>query len=94
MELNATEWRNLFRQLIARGLLAVDVEGHGSVILTEASRPVLKGEQPLYFRKLAKASKGPSRSSGRKRAVNIEESDLPLWEALRGLLTWSLTTIP
>ena len=85
MELNATEWRNLFRQLIARGLLAVDVEGHGSVILTEASRPVLKGEQPLYFRKLAKASKGPSRSSGRKRAVNIEESDLPLWEALRGL---------
>lgn len=84
-ELTATQWRNLFRQLIARGLLAVDVDGHGSVVLTEASRPVLKGEQPLYFRKLAKASKKSSRSSGRKKALEINDADQPLWEALRSL---------
>ena len=44
-EHSANEWRSLYRQLIARGVLAVDVDGHGSVILTEAARPVLRGER-------------------------------------------------
>ncbi|MCW8983318.1 MAG: DNA helicase RecQ, partial [Gammaproteobacteria bacterium] len=39
-ELNQSEWRDLYRQLIARGLLAVDLEGHGGLNLTEESRPV------------------------------------------------------
>ncbi|MFK7860695.1 MAG: DNA helicase RecQ [Granulosicoccus sp.] len=88
-DLNASEWRNLYRQLIACGLLAVDVEGHGSVMLTEESRPVLRGEQTLHFRKLAKPSGSGSASSGgsrrRKAAIDISDSDQPLWEALRKL---------
>ena len=39
-ELNAGEWRSVFRQLVACGLLNVDMEGHGSLLLTEESRPV------------------------------------------------------
>lgn len=89
-DLSANEWRNVFRQLIARGLLAVDVDGHGSVVLTEASRPVLRGEQPLHFRQLSKATaksaSGKSRSGKRSKApIAISDSDQPLWEALRAL---------
>lgn len=86
-ELKATEWRNLYRQLIAKGLLAVDVDGHGSVQLTEDARPVLRGEQALHLRQLTVSEgKRSSRSSKRKAsAADISEQDQPLWEALRGL---------
>ena len=53
-DMSATEWRSLFRQLIAGGLLGAD--GHGSLQLTEESRPVLRGEQALQLRKLNKRS--------------------------------------
>ena len=85
-ELNAVQWRNLYRQLIARGLLSVDVDGHGSVRLTEDARPVLRGEVPLYLRELASGeSLRKSSSSRRKASVEIEAVDQPLWEALRSL---------
>ncbi|MGA7801435.1 MAG: DNA helicase RecQ, partial [Gammaproteobacteria bacterium] len=56
-ELDNAGWRNLFRQLIARGLLAVDLEGHGGLRLTDASRPVLRGEQCLTLRQTVKAAR-------------------------------------
>ncbi len=86
-EYSANEWRNLFRQLIARGLLAVDVEGHGSVMLTEAARPVLKGEQTLHLRELLVGEGKRARSVTRKKKAleDIAENDQPLWNALRGL---------
>ena len=86
-DLSANEWRNLFRQLIAQGLLAVDVDGHGSVVLTEASRPVLKGEKQLHLRKLS-ASPGKKKAgtgARKKTPISISDTDQPLWEALRGL---------
>ena len=86
VDLKAAEWRNLYRQLIAKGLLAVDVEGHGSVQLTEDARPVLRGEQPLHLRQLAVSEgKRSSRSGKSKASAEIAEQDQPLWEALRGL---------
>jgi len=88
-DLSTNEWRNLYRQLIACGLLAVDVDGHGSVMLTEESRPVLRGDKALHFRKLATARSGAGKSSGSKRRskskISISDADLPLWEAMRKL---------
>jgi len=80
-ELDTNAWRNLYRQLIARGLLAVDVEGHGGLRLTEASRAVLRGEQLLMLRKSIK----PARSGrGQRKASRVvAEADRGLWEALR-----------
>ena len=86
MEMTANEWRNLYRQLIAKGLLAVDVEGHGSVMLTEESRPVLRGEQILHLRQFSKAINASAKSGSRKKApIAIADEDQPLWEAMRGL---------
>lgn len=86
IDLKATEWRNLYRQLIAKGVLAVDVDGHGSVQLTEDARPILRGEQALHLRQLAATEgKRSSRSGKSKASADISEQDQPLWEALRGL---------
>lgn len=84
--LSANEWRDLFRQLIARGLLSVDVDGHGSVRLTEEARPVLKAEQSLHLRRMSSQSKRKAKAASRKKLpVSIAAIDQPLWEALRKL---------
>ncbi|MEJ2407479.1 MAG: RQC domain-containing protein, partial [Candidatus Thiodiazotropha sp.] len=82
-ELNASEWRTLFRQLIARGLLSVDLEGYGGLRLTEASRPVLKGEISLMLRKAR--TRTPRKRQSRSTPVADANVDEKLWEALRSL---------
>ena len=82
----ANEWRHIYRQLIAKGLLAVDVGGHGSVHLTEASRPLLRGEQNLQLRQINTQTRSGKGTKRNKRApISIDEQDQPLWEALRSL---------
>jgi ATP-dependent DNA helicase RecQ len=49
-DLDAKQWRSVFRQLVAAGLLEVDIEGHGALRLTAASATVLKGERTLSLR--------------------------------------------
>jgi ATP-dependent DNA helicase RecQ len=49
-DLDAKQWRSVFRQLVAAGLLEVDIEGHGALRLTAASAAVLKGERTLLLR--------------------------------------------
>jgi len=71
----------LNRQLIARGMLAVDIEGHGGLHLTEDSRPVLRGEQLLHLRKFSRKAKAKSRERKANRFADTGNSDL--WEALR-----------
>jgi len=80
-EYDAKQWRNIFRQLISRNLLAVDIEGHGSLRLTEHCRAVLKGEQTLHLRKESKRAK--TTRKGRKSYNTENASNNILWEALR-----------
>ncbi len=80
-ELNARQWRDIFRQLIARNLLTVDIQGHGGLRLTEQCRSVLRGEQALMLRKELKQEKSSARK--RKQKPGINESNKYLWEALR-----------
>ena len=80
-ELNQSEWKDLYRQLIAHGLLAVDIEGHGGLHLTEQSRPVLRGEEPLHLRKFSRKAKAKSRE--RKASRFADQGQGKLWEALR-----------
>ncbi len=81
-ELNQREWSDLYRQLIARGLLAVDLEGHGGLHLTDESRPVLRGEQPLHLRKSSRRK--AAKSSERKSNRFADQGQGKLWEAMRG----------
>ena len=81
-EVKTNEWRSVFRQLVARGLLSVDMEGFGSLRLTAASRTVLRGEVPIYMRRESLTTRP---RSPRKRLLTSTEkaSDSSLWEALR-----------
>jgi len=50
----STEWRAILRQAMAQGLVDVDHEQYGSLRLTEAARPVLRGETTLTLRRYQK----------------------------------------
>ncbi|MBB6305810.1 DNA helicase RecQ [Xanthobacter tagetidis] len=73
------EWRAIVRQLVAMGLLVVDVEGHGALGLSEKCRPVLRGEEKVELKAEARAR--PARTGGGERAPRAQLSD-PEDEAL------------
>ncbi|GMR15821.1 MAG: DNA helicase RecQ [Gammaproteobacteria bacterium] len=75
------EWRSLFRQLIALGYVATDVEGHGAIKLVEQSRPLLRGEIELILRK-PQLDKNSNKKKG-KRKTSLRSIDEPLFERLR-----------
>jgi ATP-dependent DNA helicase RecQ len=75
-------WRSIFRQLVAAGLLKVDVEGHGGLALTEASRAVLRGETSVPLRRDPARKKRLPRASKPPAAV---PADGTLFQALRAL---------
>ncbi|MBS7660991.1 DNA helicase RecQ [Pseudomonas lalucatii] len=78
------EWRSLFRQLVARGLADVDLEGYGGLRLSDSCRPLLRGEVSLQLRRDLKpqhSAKGSS--SAASQLVRGEEREQ--WEALRTL---------
>jgi ATP-dependent DNA helicase RecQ len=71
----------LYRQLISRQLLAVDLEGHGGLHLAEQCRPILRGEQSLMLRKFNRKKSAEKRQ--RKTYDFAKYADQELWEALR-----------
>src|SRR3546814_65017 len=44
-------WRSIFRQLVAAGVLSLDISGHGGLSLTDAGRALLQGEGTFRFRR-------------------------------------------
>ncbi len=81
-DLDQRQWRSVFRQLVARGFLGVDMEGHGGLHLTAASRGVLRGEKILLLRKDLTPEKTKRVKSERAQPLTSED-DASLWEALR-----------
>ncbi|MBI1173944.1 MAG: DNA helicase RecQ [Sideroxydans sp.] len=86
-ELAQQQWSGVYRQLVAAGLLNVDMEAYGGLKLTEAARPVLRGEQAVWLRRDA----APARRQGSKaeRGSRLREAfaganEDPLWQALKG----------
>ncbi len=79
-QLDGTQWRSIFRQLVAHGLLTVDLDGYGGLRLTEACRPVLRGETRLELRK---ERPGKRTRSNRDSRLFDNPADEKLWNALR-----------
>ncbi len=82
------QWRSVFRQLMAMGLLSVNLSRISGFRLTEASWPILKGETAVAFRSDPRPIKAKKRSATKTTAARVEhlpESDQPLWEKLREL---------
>ena len=86
-DLGAGQWRSIFRQLVAQGLLSIDLDGYGSLRLTEASAAVLRGDEPVRMRQDLRAptASAPGRSRLVAPAPAPGAGQGPLWEALRAL---------
>ncbi len=81
VDIDEQQWHSVFRQLVARGLVAVNFDSFGALQLTEACRPILRGEQQLMLRKDLKAEK--VKSSKRESRQFAKTDDTLLWNALR-----------
>ena len=77
--LSNDQWRSVFRQLVARGLLSVDLERFGALRLEERCRPLLRGEETIELRRDLK-QKTTKRQT---RSPLPNDIDVTLWEALR-----------
>jgi ATP-dependent DNA helicase RecQ len=84
--LTQIQWSSVYRQLVAAGLLTVDMEAYGGLKLAESSRPVLRGEQVVWLRRDAEPVK--RKSSKVERGSRLREAfaganEDPLWLALK-----------
>ena len=90
-ELTQSQWSSVYRQLVAAGLLNVDIEAYGGLRLTDESRPVLRGEQEVWLRRDAEPAR-KSRTSKAERGARAREAfagagEDPLWLALKAKRT-------
>ncbi|MCC2973413.1 DNA helicase RecQ [Massilia sp. IC2-476] len=86
------EWRAIVRQAIALGFVTVDHDAFSSLKLTDAARPVLKGEQKVQLRqyqKPVKAKRPSSSRSGGYEEMELSRSEQQIFERLR---SWRMGT--
>jgi ATP-dependent DNA helicase RecQ len=84
-ELNEAEWRGVVRQLLAQGLLGVNSDGFGTLVLTDASGSVLGGERHVMLRREPIRSSAKSRGSKANRTAlaDLSAEAVAVFEALR-----------
>ncbi|MFZ5783218.1 MAG: DNA helicase RecQ [Pseudomonadota bacterium] len=82
------EWRSIFRQLSATGLIAQDLMEHGRWAVTEEGWRVLKGQSRIELRKdLGGAATGGSRRDRRAASIEVGDADARLLASLKALRT-------
>jgi ATP-dependent DNA helicase RecQ len=74
------EWQAIFRQLLGLDLIRPDPARHGALRLTEAARPLLRGESTLTLRADTARRRGPAE---RQALAQVAESDEGLLAALK-----------
>ena len=87
-DLDAKRWNGVLRQLVALGLIDIDIEGFGALRLTPASRPVLRGDQRIELRREAERRSRKERQRTEKTAVataDFPPHAIPRFESLRAL---------
>jgi len=97
-DLSEADWRGLMRQMTVQGLIEVDLERHGAIRLTEACRPLLRGQAQFALRKDArpaaerrsskeprKETRGGARGGKAGASSRVASGDEALVKALRAL---------
>ncbi|MEV4003115.1 DNA helicase RecQ [Actinomadura sp. NPDC049753] len=83
-ELRDVEWRGVVRQLLAQGLIAVE-SNHGTLVLTDESAGVLRGERKVMMRREAErpVAKAAKTAKTAKAQVELPAEAMPIFERLR-----------
>ena len=79
-DVDVATWRNVFRQLVSLGFARPDHEAFGGLRLTETSRAVLNGEQPVEMRRTLPRKSKPTK---RRAVAPVAGVDAGLFERLR-----------
>jgi ATP-dependent DNA helicase RecQ len=83
-EFDNNQWRSVFRQLVARNYLSVDLERFGALKLEETCRPLLRGEETIALRRDDKIRTSRKTVSKKPSAAEVPlDIDASLWVALR-----------
>ena len=83
-QLSKAEWQNVFRQLVSRNLLRVDVNEHNGIKITEKGFAFLKKKESIHFRKVRERKAGKKEKAARRTKVALDgEGDQVLYENLR-----------
>jgi len=86
-EYSKFQWKSIFRQIIASGLVNVDLEAFGALKLTASSNKILRGQEKIFLRKETIKEK-PSKSrktEARKRTSFTNPEAETLFQKLREL---------
>ena len=93
-EFSAAQWSSVYRQLLASGILESDIEAYGGLKLSEAARPILRGEQSVWLRRdadpaIQKAGRKAQRAerTAKSREPFAGANNDPLWLALKAKRT-------
>ena len=78
-DMTKAAWGAVFRQMMGRDLVRPDPERHGALRMTEAARPILRGEESITLRRDTIASAQPRVAV---RAL-VSDEDAPLLSALK-----------
>ncbi|MDP0588661.1 MAG: DNA helicase RecQ [Candidatus Endonucleobacter bathymodioli] len=89
-ELGQVEWRSVFRQLVTRGFVNVDFDGHGALQLSGTCRSLLRGEELISLRKdnykqVSYDKRDGAGPQNKVCKVIVRNDEKELWEALRSL---------
>ncbi len=78
-EWSRPQWQAIFRQMMGHDLVRPDPERHGALRMTEAAKPILKGEAQINLRKdtIRKATRRPAVKA------MVSDEDAPLLSALK-----------
>jgi len=87
-EYSKNQWRSIFRQLVARNLLVVDIEGHGGYRLGKNYQGVLNGKESIslredQFSKKAGLPRGKKEKQSRAKVTLSNNADETLFQKLR-----------
>jgi ATP-dependent DNA helicase RecQ len=80
-ELGEQDWRGVVRQLLAQGILGVNSDGYGTLVLTESSASVLDGSRRVNLRREPERQAKAAKKSAVAATLPVEA--VPLFEKLR-----------
>ncbi len=82
-ELSEPEWRGVVRQLLAQGLLQVNSDGFGTLVITDDSAGVLSGARKVSLRREPDRPAKKASRTARGASAELPAGATPLFEKLR-----------
>jgi len=83
-QLSKAEWQNVFRQLVSRNLLRVDVQEHNGIKITDKGFAFLKKKEVIHFRKVRERKAGKKEKLVRHPKISLDSgTDQALYENLK-----------